>query len=172
MLTIYLWKPGKRLLRLDTINQYTIRDWWIQENKRAKWFSSKIKNIQTLVRQFSEGPCREGWAQWKREKRQKKAKRRKMSKLSQVSLKDTVEKDGHSGQEKRQKYKTKRLFKLSQVSFRKDTAEKGEGHTGRGSCRFLPVSLFTHLGCFYTYHQTYDCKSIFKKSSISLWRRP
>ena len=42
------------------------------------------------------------------------------------------------------------------------------GHTGRGSCRFLPVSLFTHLGCFYTYHQTYDCKSIFKKSSISL----
>ena len=52
-----------------------------------------------------------------------------MSKLSQVSLKDTVEKDGHSGQEKRQKYKTKRLFKLSQVSFRKDTAEKGEGDT-------------------------------------------
>ena len=126
MLTIYLWKPGKRLLRLDTINQYTIRDWWIQENKRAKWFSSKIKKLQTLVRQFSEGPCREGWSQWKREKRQKKAKRRKMSKLSQVSLKDTVEKDGHSGQEKRQKYKTKRLFKLSQVSFRKDTAERGD----------------------------------------------
>ena len=120
-----------------------------------------------------------------------------MSKLSQVSLKDTEEKNGHSGQEKRQRNKTKRLFKLSQVSFRKDTAEKdghseqekktklqneeivqvvsGQfskgycregGHTGRGSCRFLPVSLFTHLGCFYTYHQTYDCKSIFKKSSI------
>ena len=46
--------------------------------------------------------------------------------------------------------------------------EGGGGHTGRGSCPFLPVSLFTHLGCFYTYHQTYDCKSIFKKSSISL----
>ena len=49
-----------------------------------------------------------------------------MSKLSQVSLKDTEEKNGHSGQEKRQRNKTKRLFKLSQVSFRKDTAEKGD----------------------------------------------
>ena len=173
MLTIYLWKPGKRLLRLDTINQYTIRDWWIQENKRAKWFSSKIKNIQTLVRQFSEGPCREGWAQWKRENRQKKAKRRKMSKLSQVSLKDTVEKDGHWAlwTRKKTKIQNEEIVQVVSGQFSKGYCREG-GHTGRGSCPFLPVSLFTHLGCFYTYHQTYDCKSIFKKSSISLWRRP
>ena len=124
-------------------------------------YSDPLTSVFGRTLQGRVGPMKKG-------KKTKKAKRRKMSKLSQVSLKDTVEKDGHCGQEKRQKYKTKRLFKLSQVSFRKDTAEKGEGHTGRGSCPFLPVSLFTHLGCFYTYHQTYDCKSIFKKSSISL----
>ena len=126
MLTIYLWKPGKRLLRLDTINQYTIRDWWIQENKRAKWFSSKIKNIQTLVRQFSEGPCREGWAQWKREKRQEKAKRRKMSKLSQVSLKDTVEKDGHSGQEKKTKIQNEEIVQVVSGQFSKGYCREGD----------------------------------------------
>ena len=171
MLTIYLWKPGKRLLRLDTINQYTIRDWWIQENKRAKWFSSKIKNIQTLVRQFSEGPCREGWAQWKREKRQKKGKTTKNVQIVSGQFKGYCREGWALWTGKKTKIQNEEIVQVVSGQFSKGYC-RGGGHTGRGSCRFLPVSLFTHLGCFYTYHQTYDCKSIFKKSSISLWRRP
>ena len=91
-----------------------------------------------------------------------------MSKLSQVSLKDTVEKDGHSGQEKRQNYKTKRLFKLSQVSFRKDTAEKGDTLDVAAALSYLSRYLRISAVFIHTYYQTYDCKSIFKKSSISL----
>ena len=87
------------------------------ENKK---YSDPRTSVFGRTLQGRVGPMKKG------KKTKKKAKRRKMSKLSQVSLKDTVEKDGHSGQEKRQKYKTKRLFKLSQVSFRKDTAEKGD----------------------------------------------
>ena len=82
-------------------------------------YSDPLTSVFGRTLQGRVGPMKKG-------KKTKKAKRRKMSKLSQVSLKDTVEKDGHCGQEKRQKYKTKRLFKLSQVSFRKDTAEKGD----------------------------------------------
>ena len=172
MLTIYLWKPGKRLLRLDTINQYTIRDWWIQENKRAKWFSLKIKNIQTLVRQFSEGPCREGWAQWKRERRQQKeGKTSKNVQIVSGQFKGYCREGWALWTGKKTKIQNEEIVQVVSGQFSKGYCREG-GHTGRGSCRFLPVSLFTHLGCFYTYHQTYDCKSIFKKSSISLWRRP
>ena len=61
------------------------------ENKK---YPDPLTSVFGRTLQGRVGPGKKG------KKTKKKAKRGKMSKLSQVSLKDNVQKDGHSGQEK------------------------------------------------------------------------
>ena len=65
---------------------------------------------------------------------------------------------------KKTKLQNKEIVQVVSGQFSKGYCREG-GHTGRGSCRFLPVSLFTHLGMYLCF------KHIIKRMTVKAYLR-